>query len=571
MKTAIIKQFSWVFMILMLMTACDEDGDKIYLSGIEGSDFIATSNKVILSKENAKQVVLSLAWTKAQLVVSNPDMAAPKVLTSFVEISTNINFTSNVIETLELGLSKAYTGAELNTIAKTLALEPNKATNVYFRLRSATGNNIPPAYSKTIAIETTSYLIDMSKAFILDKEMTETGNVLLSASSNGIYTGFVGAAAWSNFYLQEGDGTTWGNDALDESPFIISSQDDSDKRWNFWFPGLSGCYLTEVNTVKKQWLAQYISALTVSGDLKGTMTFDRPNMKWNMTFNATSASTLKIKVQASTKLYDYTTGTDDTKAKDAAIAFAQNGESLILSAQAGEITVDVAQAGEYTLEVDLSNQTAWKCLAVKGSSEPIVVNPLVYVAGIDDGLTGGAWNFNNSLKLYNEDNLAYAGVVNVNSLWGYAIHTEKDNWSDFYKMATGDAASGTLVAKGQTNIPAPTAGLYLIDVSLNSLTYKTTNIANSIYVLGLNDAWLFNTPLNLTTTAGVYKGTITISKASEWGFVIHLVNNNWDVKLGGSGGKLYYLGSNIKDDASLAAGTYQMTVDLINGTYSITQ
>jgi hypothetical protein len=38
---------------------------------------------------------------------------------------------------------------------------------------------------------------------------------------------------------------------------------------------------------------------------------------------------------------------------------------------------------------------------------------------------------------------------------------------------------------------------------------------------------------------------------------------------GGSGGELYFGGNGITDDATLGAGTYTMTVDLINGSYTI--
>lgn len=58
----------------------------------------------------------------------------------------------------------------------------------------------------------------------------------------------------------------------------MSSENDSDKRWNFWFPGRSGCYYVDVNTSKKVWSALYIPSLTVAGDVAGEMTFDRANV-----------------------------------------------------------------------------------------------------------------------------------------------------------------------------------------------------------------------------------------------------------------------------------------------------
>jgi hypothetical protein len=297
-------------------------------------------------------------------------------------------------------------------------------------------------------------------------------------------------------------------------------------------------------------------------------------VKWTIVFNATSAASLKIKLDATGKLYNSSTGTDDAAAIDSPIAFAQNGETLVLASQAGDITVSVPGSGEYTLTVDLSDPNAWTYSVESGSVEPPVeVNQYVYLPGIDDGFTGPNWNFDRYLTLYNEDELAYAGVVNVYSLWGYTINVEEDNWNDKYTPDEGDAYSGTLIYPGKenSNIPAPDAGLYLIDVSLKGLIYNLTAIGNQIYIVGLNDNWGFDTPLTATETPGVFSGTITINGASQWGFQILLVEDDWTHYFGGWEGTLYYRGDNIKDDASLAPGAYRMTVDLIQGVYSIVQ
>ncbi|MDR1022305.1 MAG: DUF5114 domain-containing protein, partial [Prevotellaceae bacterium] len=146
---------------------------------------------------------------------------------------------------------------------------------------------------------------------------------------------------------------------------------------------------------------------------------------------------------------------------------------------------------------------------------------------------------------------------------------EKDNWNDKYTLAEGDAYSGTLVFQGEDNLPAPDAGLYLIETSIKNFTYNLTAVGNEIYIVGLNGEWEVNIPLAATATPGVFSGDITISSASEWGFQIYIVAGDWVHIFGGAEGKLYYKGSNITDDASLAPGVHRMTVDLINATYVI--
>lgn len=562
-----IKIFSWVLLSLLFVTACEKDGDKIYLSSIEEGEFVATKSDVVLLQEMANQVVLSFAWTKSALAVSDSDMSAPDVLSTYIQASTQNDFSSNVVESIESGLSKAYTGAELNTVAKNIGLQTDVDTPVYFRLKSVTGNNMQPVYSSIVAVNITPYTIDMSVGFILDSKKEDTGFTLFSPESNGIYSGFMGASGWYNYYILEGDGTIWGNDPVSGTAFLLSSDAAA---WNCWFPGVTGCYFVEFDTNKKTWSSLLLPTLTVSGDIEAEMAFDRPNVKWTTVFNASSASTLKVKLNTTGKQYDFATGTEDDSAVDTSVAFAQNGTNIIMVSQAGDIEVTVPEAGEYTLVVDLSNPKAWTCSVTSGSDQPEEVKPYVYLPGVDDAISG-SWTFDNILSLYNEDELSYAGVVNVSSLWGYSINIEEDNWNDKYTMAEGDAYSGTLEFGGENNLPAPDAGLYLIDASLKNLTYSLTSVGNQIYVVGLHDVWEFNVPLMATSTVGVYSGSITIESASPWGFTIHLADGDWDHKFGGSDGKLYYSGSNITDDASLSPGTYQMTVDLINQTYSITQ
>ena len=404
----------------------------------------------------------------------------------------------------------------------------------------------------------------MSLGFILDKGGNDTGWTLASPGSDGIYSGFVGASGWYNFFMKEGDGTIWGNVPVDGSEFYMASGSDA---WNMWFPGQSGCYYTIVNTVEKKWSALLLPTLTVSGDINGEMTFDRANVKWTYVFSATETGTKTIKLNTTGLQYNTMTGTTDASAINTPVAFAQDGGKMVLAQTAGNLSVSIPKTGEMTLILDLSNPNEWKCEVAEGSAGPVVINPQLFVPGIDDGISG-SWTFDNFLTLYNEDNLAYAGVINVNSLWGYSFNIEKDNWDDKYTFNDGDAYTGTLISKGPNNIPAPDPGVYLIDVSLKNLTYSLISVGDEIYAAGLNDKWDF-IPLEKVST-GVFSGIVTITNASQWGFQIH-TDQTWNHKFGGSGGKLYYQGNNITDDASLLPGVYQLTVDLIHNTYAITQ
>ena len=58
------------------------------------------------------------------------------------------------------------------------------------------------------------------------------------------------------------------------TPFLLTT-DAADGTWDMWFPGQSGCYFVNVNTVKRQWNALLIPQLEVSGIDGITMEYKR--------------------------------------------------------------------------------------------------------------------------------------------------------------------------------------------------------------------------------------------------------------------------------------------------------
>lgn len=563
MKT--ITRILFIISILIAFTACDKDGDTIYLNGLNANKLSATQSSVVLSVDKSKDIVLSLAWTRDALITNDPNVSAPNLIKQTMQIAVSKDFVENVYELNETSLSRAFTGNELNSIAKNLGLTPDEATPVYFRIEGRTGSNMEPVYSNIEEVNITSYFIDMTIGTILNADNEETGKVLHALNADGVYSGFMGASAWYNFYLREGDGLIWGNDGVDGSPFLMSCEDT---KWNYWFPGQSGCYYVEVNTPKKVWSALYVPTLNVTGGIVGEMIFDRPNEKWMLPFEATTTGNITISVEGEGKQYDYSTGVDDEAAITTPIAFSQSNGSLVFGKEKGDLVINVPQTGSMVLIIDLSDYRNLKAEVTTAGDLPTPVLTTIYLSGIDDLING--WTFDNQLKLYHEDNETYAGVAYSKSEWGYNIFKEAWDWSNKFTFVSGDATNGTMEWNGDGgNLPAPAEGLYLFDVSLKESTYKTTAIGNTIYYSGLNDDWSFY-PIAETDVKGVYASEITITKASEWGFKIYLFDGDWDNLFGGSNGEIYYKSNNgITDDKDLSVGTYTLTVDLTKGTYSI--
>ncbi len=573
-----MKRFKYIAVACLGLLAattvsCDKDGDFLTTSG--GDDVIldGTTSDIVLDYDYINALALTIHWNdNGDISLSNPLVAAPNnAVSNTIQFSGDEAFASTVDFLMDGGVyQKQFTVGELNNVLGRLGFEGGVKAPLYIRIKSELGSNITPKYSNVMVVNVTPYVIDMSVGFYLTAAKEETGRTLASPASDGIYSGFIGAGSWENWWLKEGNGILWGNVGDDGGgvPFKISS---NDMAWNFWYPGVSGCYYTVVNTVAAEWSALLIPSLKVEGDIQGEMTYDRKGNKWTLTFDAVSAGTKNIKITGTGKQYNVATSTDDAAAIDTPVAFGGSADMLTFGSSASDIAVEVSAAGTFTLEMDLNNPNCWTLVVNAGAApEPTTVSPIVYLYGISDGEAN--WTFSKYLRLYDEDNLGYAGFANVDCPWGYQVAIEDGNWSDVYKYASGDAVSGTMVfAEGNSNIPAPGTGLYFFNISLGNLTYAHTAVGSEVYYAGFEDDWDLR-PLTPTSEVGVYTTTVTVSEETPWGVQI-VLDQNWSVKLGGADGILLYQGASGVSNISFTEteGTFKFDVDLIKGTYSITK
>ena len=458
---------------------------------------------------------------------------------------------------------RQYTCESLNNLVGRLGLEGGVKGTVYIRVKTVLGANIDPKYSDVKVVSITPYFIDMSVGFVLDASQNDSGRTLYSPASDGVYSGFIGAGSWENWWLREGNNTVWGNDGVTGTAFVMGNNTTGLDVWNFWYPSPSGCYYTVVDTRANEWSALYIGELTLGGDLSGAMVYDRKTNKWTYTFDATPG-TINVTIGGTGKQYNAATGTDDAAATDATVGFAGTSGALTFGQSAQAIAVEIAAAGETTLTLDLSDPRAWTLTAGEGSAAPVeTVPPMIYLSGVQPD-----WDFSNYLKLYNEDNRTYGGALEVNSEWGYRIYTEPDAWDNYWTMVDGGTAfSGQLVNNGEGNIAAPEAGFYLFDVNMGDLTYKLTPVTKVSYT-GLNDDWSL-TEMTATGEPGVYTAQFEKTANTPWGVKI-VLNDNWDLFFGGNGtpGELALYRDGFEGDNELSEGTHTLTVNLSKGTYS---
>lgn len=524
MKT--MKYLFAVIATLIAFTSCEEDGDKIYLQSLSGNELMASTDEVKLNADVAQQIVLSFAWTDQTIAISDKNVGtAVKVVTS-LEASLSEDFSGTVSRTETTSLSHAFTGAELNTIANTIGATIGQSNAVWFRLGSATGTNIPSAYSNAVQVNVTPYEMDMHTGIILDASKNATGETLYSANADGIYSGFMTANAWENFYMREGNGIVWGNVGDDGggTPFVLSSEPT---QWNMWFPNAEGCFHVTVDTKEEEWSALHVSSLAVGGLADGdiAMTFDKTNGQWLATFTADAPGSRTITISGQGELFNASTGTDAGSVTD--IAFAMEGENLVLAETAGSVNVEVPQAGECTLRLNLSDPKNCTAAVEAGSAEVPVVYPSELKMISSDGTelltlpqTGEQGKYTAIYTGLGSINFKF--VDQTSDIWYGYIYTE-DETNDPFKL---DGSGTDLYFEGgwsDSNVN------YIITVDLNDMTwgFEPTSSAypSSIAMYQFDkNAWTKGEKvIDLTQTE---EGKFTGIFQGEYGFDFMFIDEN---------------------------------------------
>ena len=395
---------------LIALVSCDESGDKIYLDGFKASNLMASASDVKLSVDNSKDIVLSMAWQNPTLLSSDDTKPAGNgTLLTYLQASASEDF-ETVKEYTVSNLSKAFVGTDLNAVAKDLGLTPGESAPLYFRIKSQMGANMDAAYSNVCQVNVTPYLIDMSYINILDKDKDNVLTHLYSPASDGIYTGYMNASAWFNFYGKENDGTVWGNSATDGT-FAI---DNTESAWNFWFPGVAGIYYTVIDTKAKEWKATLLKTVKLNGE---DMTYDAPNYAW-VKVVTTTADNSPITIAATGAEYSKATDTDDAAAVAKTLNYTLADGKMTDSKTAG--SVNISKAGTYTITVKVGEKSE-----------------LTYSIESGDNSTPEP-EASNTLCMFTKDGSSLLAVMTKVSDGVYTCKYKPSAWENFRFIFVGD-------------------------------------------------------------------------------------------------------------------------------------
>lgn len=560
--------------VLLLSGACEKDGDKFFLSSPEESALIASADAVILTEATAKLYALSLAWTDQTLQISDANYQATTRVQTTIQISRSEDFSGTIIESTESGLSKSYTVSALNIIAYKLNATAEEAAPLYFRLAGSNGSNITPVYSNTVKVMVTPYPIDMHYADIINKEtVADSGKDFYSANADGQYLGFFGAVAYEGIYVQEADGTTWhtAQSGGIGTPFLLTT-DAADGTWDMWFPGQSGCYFVNVNTVKRQWNALLIPQLEVNGIDGITMEYKRADNQWKGVFTGTAGTDVTIQIKGIGKFYDNTSVSgsdnriDDSKAQNTSFAFGGTAGQLTFSTgenvTAGNITVNVPMTGECTLVIDLNNPEAWTVSVTEGGNDEPTYPTYLEMQGVGE-LDEKGWLATLNAIYTDEGELSgsYQGIYQMTIGWDTfkIVDQISQIWygydsSDDYKLTDGEG--GFWFHQGNCSS-------FIVKASLIDMTWSATEITQ-INVCGEFNNWNFGQDLMTYDEATkTWKATITINDlGNNYGFYF-LLNKDWNWTLQGTAESLYLTSSSGNGSIiPTETGTFDITLDI---------
>lgn len=500
------------------LAACDDDIDKWKVSGLSQSEVeLETADNIVISKSNLSSTVLQMTYTadgrELYLTNSLTGSAALGEGTYTLQISTTADF-SGTVKTESLakpikGVNDvSYTGQELNILAMSLGLEAGKAGTLYFRTLHGynASDNRNVVASEALTVGVTPLYIDMTLAFVLDKDKTATVDTLYSPTENGIYEGFIGTyGGWFNFWVSDGLEQVWGNYGQDGN--FARADMVTNGAWNFWTAEPAGCLLISLNTNGGNQYITYtaVDALSVRGDATADLAFDAAAVKWAGIVETTK-NDAQLYIDGKTITNDNGTGDAAKDGRNGTLTLSPDANGKLTRDANPQTAISVATAGKYKIEIDLSGAVPTYTLTDMGDVKtyPSVMYVVVgdvktsLTAEVSDGIPTGI----------------YSGVVN-NTTAGAAYTIEDGDGNAYLGEST---LTFDEVAEYEVNVNLP-------DNHVSAVAKPKYATTLGIYY-DADHEWLQSTLYgDLSNDPSLYRGLL-YKDADDYNF--HILDSNGD-------------------------------------------
>lgn len=213
-----INKIYLLFLFSVALIACEKDEDRVILQPGTSPELSASTNTLVLDREQADDEAITFSWTPADFGFQ----AAVNYTLQLAEAGTNFADPINV--ELENQLERAYTVDELNSRVMQLGIEPETEGQVEARVRATLAESVEPVFSNTVTVDVTPYSSEVELPSIYVPGAYQgwdpgTAAALTSAEDDGIYSGYVTfpdaeslefkftvERNWDENYGAEGDG-----------------------------------------------------------------------------------------------------------------------------------------------------------------------------------------------------------------------------------------------------------------------------------------------------------------------------------------------------------------------------
>ncbi|MCI1778694.1 MAG: DUF5114 domain-containing protein [Bacteroidales bacterium] len=570
----ILKQIVFLLSAVLLFASCSNDGEKLttaFNAVVAGS---TSDESIVLKVENSSDLALSLYWTdNGTLTLSDTSYRARNyAITNTVQFSASRDFSGTLRnEQMEDGVySYQYTVKQLNTIVLALGFEKDVSAPLYIRIKSVIGNNMEPLYSSVIIVNVTAYVIDMSKVSMRSTNSEQTILAkLTSANEDGEYEGFaVTKGTWQNFYFVENDGTVWGNNSEEGTPFLLS---DKSTMWSCWFPETKGCHYVYMSRAAKHWSAINIPEMTASEEGKEmAMTFDSDDHLWGVVIT-TANDNETVNISGTGKLYDINTGTDNDAAKDFPFSLGLGADGSVSFVKgSGATGLSIPSAGTYTLFIYLDGSN----YVLKDGEQSIGGGDDKWPADNDYAVPSSQWMYivdkdDNSIvktSLYSSSSDAkYTGFYNASEWENFMFSDASDGTGKIYGSAPVDNTGlyRLYCSSDKWNIWFDAGGYFYIEANFNDSSRSWSKTAiTSISVLGDFNEWsLTSDVMTYDSSSKLWTATCNPSSWGTYG-IKFIINGDWNWAYTDSNSDGILEPGTTEFMPSIAAGSCTITLDL---------
>lgn len=578
-------------MTILTAVSCMKDGDMLIasLENKTGTDIMTFDDDIVLLKDNASNLALTLYWNEVgDILLNRPDVALPSGVGIYaVQFSGNEDFS----ETEEIAVDKdesslQLTVMELNGMLARLGFEADLEAPLYIRLRTALGDNTTSVYGASVEVTVTPYFIDWSYVTLIPKGDKDSSLGTLSATGvlgDGEYAGYVTVVnSWVNFCFMESDGTFYGhkNDGSAEDIFVLAETKNITE-WNCWFTEGKGeedtdsyaCWYVTMSRSGRAWTGTRVRGISaVYGEMESNMSLDGEKEAYVCVIETTEDN-VSVQLDGTGTYYDK--DTKQANPKSTSFAIIANADNTLSTGNSGESTgLTIPSAGTYTLYLYL-DEMKWELKEGSEVTEPDPVETKK-LYGYWTWPNGGWVELDMASVLVRTDG-DYAGYVSAYDAELHANVTlfkeEITAGGNNYNIGGIGCLSNNQSTLGECDNSSYWAlwfstGLHRVTVDPEVSEWSSETLTP--YIAGSHNEWTF---APLTQNNGKWSADVTLEAGATFKLVLSKGNGDWTYEYSGTDGVLHTANGGNDNMYVSEAGTYTFEVDLTdasNLTYTLT-